>query len=181
MVLVNQLIQQYGECRATNRDMYLSFELRDEVEIFSFKIILRPSSPPPSSGEAGEYDASNVHLERGIVQMHHLMCWTVDTPGPVATVLSRRGEAHPWLWHQSVSRSARFTLKSQDPFESFGWTSHHPPSHTPFPQPDLTFWTCGLDLINLLSTGHADDLSIYLYNRDIKNEYKNRNIISKIL
>ena len=53
MGLVNQLLQLYEECRAANRDVYLSFKLRDGVESFSFKNILRPSSPPPSSGGSG--------------------------------------------------------------------------------------------------------------------------------
>ena len=83
MGLVNQLLQLYEECQATNRDVCLSFELREGVESFLFKNILRPSSPPPSSGGSRRTQCWQCRpREGGTVQPHHLMRGTTQNELP---------------------------------------------------------------------------------------------------
>jgi len=94
MGLVNQLLQLYEECRAANRDVCLSFELRDGVESFLFKNILRPSSPPPSSGRSRRTRRRQRGPRRRNRPAAPPNAW--NDPGRAARVLPGRGRAHPW-------------------------------------------------------------------------------------
>ena len=99
MGLVNQLLQLYEECRVANRDVYLSFELRDGVESFSFKNILRPSSPPPSSGGSGRRRRRQRGPRRRNRQRNDTAAVPsneCDVPGEAAKALPRRSRAQPW-------------------------------------------------------------------------------------
>ena len=49
MILVNKILLLYEECRTESRDVRLSLELRDGVEMFTFSNILHPFSCGPPS------------------------------------------------------------------------------------------------------------------------------------
>ena len=89
----------YEECQAANRHVYLSFELREGVESFSFKNILRPSSPPPSSGGSGRRRRQQCGPRRRNRQRNDAAAVPsneCDVPGEAAKALPRRSRAQPW-------------------------------------------------------------------------------------